>query len=293
MPMLSLCAAVVLGFQVQTPIEDLDMWAGPAGLRIVKLKSAGGGVTVYLPTRFGAGDIVSGSIFRESEPGEVEVGGKKLSGDAWGFALKAQSSNLELALAPSGGGESVRGSVEGAGAGPTRAGRDASPFVQEGTAIRLVGSFDGDRETTEAWIDGQRAGILAEGPSDCVVSSLNVGAGPHTLRVREGGSETEHAFNVVRLGIIAPERARVGRMTAIEVTVDGLEGAKAETFPLRVDLRNNAAKLFPFGADASIEFEAGDVQAGSATKKLEFRPKARGTFSLTSVLSSVPFLSRL
>jgi hypothetical protein len=169
----------------------------------------------------------------------------------------------------------------------------ACPVVEIGTAIRVVGRFDGARETTMAYIDGVPAGVLAEGSKDCIVSTMSAGLGPHKLTIKEGGVESQHMVNVVRVDVIAPADARVGRKTQIDVSVDGLDDADTSAFPLKVVIDNNAPKMFPFSGTTELEVNPSEVENGRWTGKIEFKPKTKGKFSMAARLVCDGFLRRM
>lgn len=294
---------------VQMPIEALDAWAGPAGLKVLRSRLTEGDVVVYLPARMAAGDQISGSVYLEpsgesmSQQAANAEALKAHSLDAMGttlmladpqFTLRLpdDGSPLVLTLRHSDGGTASRMTAEVA----SLSGSDepaATPVVEEGTAIRVVGSFDGNRENTVATLDGVAAGVIAEGSRDCVVSTMNLGPGSHRLKVRENGVESEHMVNIVRVTVKPPLDARVGRKTAIEVAVDGLEGVDASAFPLRLVLSNSMPKVFPFGESATLDVHPNAIVQGRWSQKLEFKPKKKGEFSMVARLECDGYLRRI
>lgn len=306
--MTTILAAIALGLP-QLPAETIDAWAAPAGMQVLRMHLTEGDVVVYLPSRIAAGDVVSGAAYLEPAGGRtdvvqneavlashaIEVMGSTISLSSSQFSTRAPAdgSPIVIALKSKDGGTAA---TMKAGSGAMGASIDepaACPVVEHGTAIRVVGRFDGSRETTMAWIDGAPAGVIAEGSRDCVVSTMNAGVGPHRLRIREGGVESEHMVNVVRLDVKPPVDARVGRKTAIEVVVDGLEEAPADAFPLKVVLSNSTPKLFPFGENSELLVAGNEVANGRWAGKIEFKPKGKGNFSMGARLVCDAFLKRI
>ena len=306
--MTTILAAIALGFP-QLPAEALDAWAVPAGLQVGRMHMAEGDVVVYLPGRIGAGDLVSGAVYLEPAGDRTDVGQNEAtlarhSLDVMGSTVSLKSSQFSTRAPEDGspivivlrgpdGGPAGRVSTTSGSMGALIEEPTACPVVEYGTAIRVVGRFDGNRETTMAWIDGTPAGVVAEGSRDCVVSTMNAGVGPHKLRIKEGGVESEHMVNVVRLDVKPPVDARIGRKTAIEVIVDGLEEAEASAFPLRVVLTNDTPKLFPFGEASEVTVNGNEVTNGRWSGKIEFKPKKKGQFSMGARLVCDAFLKRI
>ncbi len=304
----TLLASFALGLP-QMPAEALDAWASPAGLRVLRTHLPEGDIVVYLPSRMSAGETISGSVYMEpagesqSRQASNAMALAKHSIDATGttinvgqpqFTLRTpeNGSPLSLTVRSEDGGTAARMTVDlSAGTGSDEPA--ACPVVEQGTAIRIVGRFDGKRDTTYAWIDGVPTGVIAEGSRDCIVSTMGSDLGSHRLKVRDNGVESEHVVNVVRVEVKTPTDARIGRKTAIEVRVDGLEGADMASFPLRVVLKNSMPKLFPFGEGSEMLVDSREVVAGRWTGKLEFKPKKKGEFSMSSLLICDAFLKRI
>lgn len=306
--MTTLLAALVIGMP-QMPAEVIDAWAAPVGLQIVRVHVPEGDVVVYLPARIAPGETVAGSIYLEPagegrvdqarnedslQHHQVDVCGAPVDLDKPHLSIQApDGGSLTVTVRNADGSGAVTGTGVVAGSGPGMDEPSACPVVEIGTAIRVVGRFDGRRESTMAYIDGVPAGILAEGSRDCVVSTMNAGVGPHKLVVKENGVESQHSVNVVRVDVTPPVDARIGKKTSIEVVVDGLEGADSSAFPLSVKLTNNAPKLFPFGSNAELQIQSTDVTNGRYSGKVEFKPKKKGQFSLSARLVCDAFLKRI
>lgn len=301
-------AALALGLP-QMPAEALDSWAAPAGLQVVRLHAAEGDVVVYLPARLEPGCKVSGSVFVEPAGiGVAEVGRNRatLTGeslDLLGASVPVSDAQFTVAVPDDGspitmslvtsGGTPVKGGTTSSALGAMIDEPAACPVVEQDTAIRVVGKFDGLRETTLVWIDDQPAGVLAEGTRDCVVSTMGAGLGAHKLRIKEGSVESEHMVNVVRVDVKPPASARLGKVAGVEVAVDGLSDAETTAFPLSVVVSNNMPKLFPFGGLTQVAVDAAGVRDGRWTGKIEFKPKGKGDYAMCAHLVCDAFLKRI
>lgn len=306
--MTTLLALIAVAFP-QMPPEALDAWADGAGLQVVRMHTTTGDVVVYLPARFSAGDYVSGAIYLEPAGARLEAGrngavlatysldvlGSRVSLKSSQFSGKAPAggSPISLVLRREDGGEAGSKLASSRPQGVQVSETIACPVVEHGTAIRVVGSFDGNRESTMVWIDGVPAGIVAEGSRDCVVSTMDAQVGPHTLRIKEGGADSQHRFSVVTVVVEPPIDARIGRKTAIAVTVDGLEDAVPSAFPLKVVLSNDRPKLFPFGETVELAVDQANVNEGAWTGRVEFKPRGKGEYSMRARLVCESFLRRI
>ncbi len=302
-------AALALGLP-QMPAEALDNWAAPAGLQVVRLHAAEGDVVVYLPSRLEPGCKVSGSVFVEPTgvgvaeisrnrntlgASTIDVQGTSVRVDDPQFTVSVpeDGSAITMTLVTGEGGSAVRGGTTSSALGTTIDEPAACPVVEQDTAIRVVGKFDGLRETTLVWLDDQPAGILAEGTRDCVVSTMGTGLGAHRLRIKEGAVESEHMVNVVRVDVKPPASARPGKVAGVEVAVDGLTDAETTAFPLSVVVSNNMPKLFPFGGLTQVAVDAAGVRDGRWTGKIEFKPKGKGDYAMCAHLVCDAFLKRI
>jgi hypothetical protein len=286
-------ALIALG---STPVPSAD-WAASCGLRVAELASAEGSIHVYLPARIAPGDTISGTVFAfGSGPSvsarnlnqevlqslELTISGKtiRVSEANVRFQVPSGASAIEISVRRPDGGGPVRSVVEVRSARSAYAGLAASTIVEEGYAIRAIGRFDGDRDTTEVKLDGIDAGILAESPRECVISTMNRGLGAHRLQVSEGAGALDQKVNIARLTVTPPEEARIGRKSFIELEVDGLKGADPRGFPLLAVLRSPTPEQLSFGAETSLEIRPDQIVDGLWKGRIEFKAKKKGRYEL-------------
>lgn len=290
-------ALIALG---STPSPSAE-WAAACGLHVAELALAEGAVHVYLPAHIAPGDMISGTAFAfASGPSvasrnaneevlhglEITIGGKtvRVADGNFRFQVPSAASTVDIVVRKPDGSGLARAVVEVRAARNAYTGLAASTIVEQGFAIRAIGQFDGNRDTTEVKLDDVDAGILAESPRECVISTMNRAPGAHRLRLSEGTEKLDQQVNIARVTVTPPEGARIGKKAFIEVTVDGLHHADPHAFPLHVVLRNSAPDLLSFGEQANIEIRRDDVIDGLWRGRIEFKAKKKGRYSLQPLL---------
>jgi len=293
-----------------TPSPVSQDWAATCGLRVAELSTTSGVVQVYLPEKIAPGDNISGTVFSfgsgetssartlntsELQGYELTIAGRtvKVSEGMFTFQVPGDAQAIELSVAKADGTSSVRSTVDVRPAAAAYAGVVAAPIVEEGYAIRVLGAFDGKRDTTEVKLGGIEAGILAESPRECVVSTMNRGPGAHRLQLAEGQITLDQQLNIARLTVTPPDEARIGKKSFMEVVVDGLADADPRGFPLQVVLRSSTPALLSFGEKTVVDILRADVKDGMWKGKLEFKAKKKGTYKLMPQLATDGFMSRL
>lgn len=276
-------------------------WAAASGLQVKELTTAEGTVHVYLPAHIAPGDTISGTVFAfgngvsvaernantaKLQGHELTIEGRsvKLSEALFKFQVPTSASTLDIVVRDSNGSGAATGVVEVKPASGAYTGLVGAPIVEEGYAIRVLGSFDGDRDTTEAKLDGLEAGILAESPRECVVSTMNRGPGEHRLQVTEAQMSLDQQLNIARLTVTPPSEARVGKKSYMDIVVDGLKDADPRGFPLQVVLNTSTPELFDPQSMLALTINREDVVDGVYKGRLEFKMKKRGTYELTPQL---------
>lgn len=287
-------------------LDDQAMLA--AGLRLTTISLPEGNVVIYLPARLAAGDRISGSIFvnptgdtnaLRSKNDEIlrsqliEVNGVAMPVTATQFTtMVSPSGNLTFVVHSADGANSAKASVDVSSAPTATQLVDACPVVEMGQPLRIVGNFDGNRDTTEVSVDGREVGILAESPRECVIApEANLGA--HKLSVRDGMLALDRTVNLVSVSVKTPESAVLGRKTKFELIVDGLENADSSAFPLSLVISSTTPKLLSFGEEAKVSINPADIRDGQWKGTLEFKPLKRGTYSLRARLACDAFLSTI
>lgn len=293
-----------------TPSPVSQDWAATCGLRVAELSTTSGVVQVYLPDKIAPGDQISGTVFAfgggetasarslnttELQGYELTIAGRsvKVSDGLFTFQVPSDASAVEISVSKGDGSGTVRSTVDVRPAAAAYYGVIAAPIVEEGYAIRVLGAFDGKRDTTEVKLDGIEAGILAESPRECIVSTMNRGPGAHRLQLAEGQITLDQQLNIARLTVIPPEEARTGKKSFLEVVVDGLADADPRGFPLQVILSSSTPALLSFGDRTAVDILRADVKDGMWKGKLEFKVKKKGTYKLMPHLATDGFLSRL
>lgn len=272
-------------------------WAATCGLQVKQLTTAEGTVHVYLPAHIAPGDTISGTVFAFGSGGsiaernantatlqshELTIEGRsvKVSEALFKFQVPASASAIDIVVRDGNGAGAATGTVEVKAASGAYTGMVGAPIVEEGYAIRVLGSFDGDRDSTEAKLDGLEAGILAESPRECVVSTMNRGPGEHRLQVSEAQASLDQQLNIARLTVTPPSEARVGKKSFMDIVVDGLNDADPRGFPLQVVLNTSTPELFDPKSVLAITINREDIVNGVYKGKLEFKMKKKGTYEL-------------
>lgn len=285
-------------------------WAADYGLRVAELATPEGVVQVYLPDKMAPGDSISGTVFAFGggetvsarnanlqllQGRELSIAGTnvKVSDGIFTFHVPADASTIEVVVRDVAGSGAVRSAVEVRPAAAAYSGIVAAPIVEEGFAIRVLGAFDGKRDSTDVKLDGIEAGVLAESPRECIVSTMNRGPGAHRLQMAEGQITLDQQINIARLTVTPPDEARIGKKSFMELVVDGLEDADPRGFPLQVVLRSSTPALLSFGEKTSVDVNQADVRGGLWKGKIEFKAKKKGTYHLSPQLVTQGFLSKI
>lgn len=303
--MTTLLAILAVGTLTTTPAD----WAASCGLSIAELNLPEGKLQVYLPAHVAPGDMISGTAFAFAggdsalarnanlaalQARELTVGDRtiKVSEALFHVQIPSDATTFDI-VSRHEEGATARATVQVRPLGTTYTGMVASPIIEEGYAIRVLGPFDGKRESTMVKLDGVEAGILAESPRECVVSAMGRGPGSHRVEVTEGSAHLDQRINIARLTVTPPEEARIGKKSYIEVMVDGLDDPDPRAFPLHIVLRSTTPTLLSFGEGASIEVTQDGIRDGVWKGKLEFKTKKRGTYELFPQLIATGFLDRI
>ncbi len=281
---------------VSVPAPSAD-WAAACGLNVAELVAAEGSVHVYLPAHIAPGDTISGTAFafgsgpsmaarnanQEVLQGfELMISGTtiRVSDGNFRFRVPSDASTIDIVVRKPDGSRLTRSVVEVRATYNAYTGVAATSIVEEGYAIRAFGRFDGNRDTTEVKLAGVDAGVLAESPRECVISTMNRGPGPHRLQLSEGANRLDTQVNIARLTITTPEEVRIGKKSFIEVMVDGLKDADPRGFPLLVVLRSPTPDHLSFGEQTSVEVRREDAMDGLWKGRIEFKAKKKGRYGL-------------
>jgi len=286
--------ALIAAVSVPAPSAD---WAAACGLNVAELTSSEGSVHVYLPAHIAPGDTISGTAFafgsgpsaaarnlnHEMLQGlDLTIGSTtiRVSEGNFRFQVPSAASTIEVSVRKPDGTALARSVVDVRSTTNAYTGLTATSIVEEGYAIRATGRFDGNRDTTEVKLGGIDAGVLAESPRECVISTMNRGPGPHRLQLSEGADRLDTQVNIARLTITTPEEARIGKKSFIEVMVDGLKDADPRGFPLRVVLRSPTPDHLSFGEQTSVDVRREEVIDGLWKGRIEFKAKKKGRYEI-------------
>jgi len=273
----------------------------------VVLSLEAGAVCIYLPNEIRPGDKVSGSVFG-NPAGEswdqkqqnmqylnsltFKAGTSKIAVGTTSFSFVAPPEPavpLEV--------DDPTGKVVGMAdllltvSEADRPSDFSAPYVvQAGMPFGIHGPFDGDRSRTFASFDDHAAGVLAEGSSECYLTSPNDHPGTVQLTVQKSGHKFERKLNVVGFTFMTPsERLLAGAKSTLGVEIDGLRDADPAAFPVLVTLFIDNPKVLRFSGSSpeayTLAVNPSDIVNGHVLKSVPVIARSRGMYSVTGSIS--------
>jgi hypothetical protein len=304
--MTALLVALVIANPLAAPAaplvpDHLHRWTQQFGVQGLELGPEGSRVIIYLPDDIQPGDKISGSVFGNGNTSGLTLDANgartRVSDVLFSFDVPRNTDRVHLRLFD-GDRMIAETSVIAAGQGMRFDTFHMSPVTQAGTAIEVVGPFDGDRLTTGARLDGRAAGVLTESPRACVISAPAGARGRTAVYVFEGGKVFESNVNVLHLSIRGPEgQVTARRQGQVAIDVDGLGGLEQEAFPISVVVVNENPAVIRFlgGQEdhAIVEVPYQQVEGGRWSGVAPFTALTRGSFGVHGYLFSEGYRRRV
>lgn len=284
---------------------DLHSASRPANLMPLKAEITlpNGTISVYLPRHIAPGDHISGSVFASPagndwdtqhqnqvalEGYDFSIGGKTMKVGAAMFEMDVPKDASEIDMSVSDE-SSVRANVRAMLSAAALGVEGAPSIVQQGFPLGAVGSFNGSRENTSAFLNDRPAGILAEGSSECYVTSPSDRTGTIDFAIKGDSESFDQKVNVVDFTFMAPASPTVrGHKIAIGVELDGLQGLAPSSFPVIIELHTDNPSILSFdgrkGDTFRMDIWPADVQGGHALKTVPIKTRGKGTYNVTGTV---------
>lgn len=287
------------------------------GLTIITFNTPNGKVTVNLPDKFHAGDVISGTVIAEPkgkkakqkaknknvlngyvieiEKEKKPVTNKKIT---WKIPTDIDPEIFELLLKDSRGNTLDKMSLpfdETPRLIPEPPTLDDELFeipsyLRIGEPELINGCFDGDASNSVFSINDQEVEILAEWPGGAQIVILDAKPGPTEIEIHEKEKQNVAETNLVDLQISAGKLSlSKGEQTNLNIKVSGLLGLDTPV-PLHI------ANLTPGNIDIEggniqdIEIIPNEAEYGVFSIKLPITAKTTGGFSIEVSVSPCPEL---
>ncbi len=271
------------------------------GLSVATFTAPQGTIYVNLPSDMAAGDTLSGTVVAEAKGEDpkqrtkhqrelseyvIEFGQQQQTISAGGILrLVAPAAATYLILRDKKGKEVCRSEVPVASSLPAIPEFTLPTLGQEGQPIQIIGSFDGQLDTTRVNVGGQDMQLRAESPRRVIAVNTSNRAGLTEIELREGNQVRRGPFRSLGISLSAPKLNLLrGEGTTLTIVVTGLEDLR-ESIPLVIENKSPGVISMGGGNLQQVMIAPGEVRQGSYTTERPLTGIERGGFTITATVT--------
>ena len=288
--------------QTQQPNSKSDR-----GYIAAKFATKGGGITVYLPNDIAPGDMITGTVFVDSNADEhrdiqVQIG------DVKGIKQNPRGSVLTWVVPTDArdGYPLIVTGKDGRQLGGARIPINPSPgqldaftfpnFVQTGRPAVIWGPFRGNSSKTKLQIKDSEVSILAESPRSMVFYvPYDTPVGPVTMSLMESSIKASTEIHAISIDLSTPRIDLVKDENAVvTLKVEGLAGLNEATVPY-IRVQNMTPKIIDLAGQENHVVIPKVTKEGTFQQDFKAKCLVTGSFLITTFVEpgqGIPILPK-